>query len=408
MIARRVATIAAGLLAVLVVAAAAVLACRVGQSLLRDDGAGRPPVPVALATLGGIGPGVLLTAMTMPALTTSLTSVGVQAARVTYRSTEGDTGTPTVVSGTVFVPSRAAPAGGWPVVAFGHGTTGIQQPCAPSLSDNLLDQAPVVAGFIKLGYAVAFTDYQGLGAAGDHPYLDAKTAGLNIIDAVRALRATFPDVSTRFAAFGGSQGGGAVWAADEQAAGYAPELTMVGAVALSPAADLTGLVDKAAQGTLTADQRPLFQWVLASLSRLHPDLNLDDFRRGVAARNWEALSACSGPLVHVRAAVAPDIGPYDLAPSGPVAAGRLRDLLGNWSLPQQKLSAPLSVVYGTADTYIDPQWTTHALAAACARGGIVVWRLENGKGHADIDANDQVSWLADRFLGKSPANDCAK
>jgi hypothetical protein len=38
--------------------------------------------------------------------------------------------------------------------------------------------------------AVAATDYQGLGAPGVHPYLDAKTAGFNVIDSVRARSVT--------------------------------------------------------------------------------------------------------------------------------------------------------------------------------------------------------------------------
>ena len=82
--------------------------------------------------------------MTIPKLSRQLPS-GIQAARVVYRSTEGDTGAPTQVSGTVFAPAGAAPAGGWPVLAVGHGTIGINQPCAPSLSDTLSDLAPVVA-----------------------------------------------------------------------------------------------------------------------------------------------------------------------------------------------------------------------------------------------------------------------
>ena len=70
-----------------------------------------------------------------------------QAARVVYRSTNGDTEAPTVVSGSVFAPVGPAPEGGWPVVALAHGTTGIQEPCAPSLSDSLLDHVSVVSGF---------------------------------------------------------------------------------------------------------------------------------------------------------------------------------------------------------------------------------------------------------------------
>jgi hypothetical protein len=392
--------------AVMFVLVSGTVAYKVGGQVLDNLRGHGAPAPVATADLRGSGPGSLVSATTMPNLTRSLGSTGVQSARVLYRSTSGDTGAPSIVSGTVFVPHGDAPAGGWPVVSFGHGTTGIQEPCAPSESDTLLGQAPLVAGFTKLGYAVAFADYQGLGAAGIHPYLDARTAGLNVIDAVRALRATFPNISTRWAAFGGSQGGGAVWAADEQAGTYAPEMQLVGAVALSPASDMTGLVAKAQQGSLTSDQGPLLQWVLASLGRLHPDLDLNDFRRGVAAQYWDALSACSGPLVHARSEVAKQLAPHDLSPSTPQAADRLRTLLQRWALPQRRLSAPLSIVYGADDTYIDPPWTTDAIRRSCALGGTLVWHLEEGKGHADIDGGEQLVWLADRFAGKEVTNGC--
>jgi alpha-beta hydrolase superfamily lysophospholipase len=344
--------------------------------------------------------------MTMPGVTRSLYGRQMQAARVVYRSANGDTGLPTVVSGSVFTPLDPAPEGGWPVIALAHGSTGLQEACAPSLSDTLLGLAELVAGFVDKGYAVALADYQGLGSGGVHPYTDARTAGMNVIDSVRALRHTFPNVSNRWAAFGGSQGGGAAWAADERARAYAPELQLVGAVAYSPAADVTGMVDKAQAGTLTVDQRPAFQAILESLGRLHADLNLNDYRRGAAAQYWDILSSCSGPEVHDRGAAAMALGPFDLTPATPAAADRIRQFLRHWALPQQPLSAPLSVVYGGQDTYIDAQWTTDAIARACALGGTVVWNLQPDKGHGDVDVLSQFTWIADRFAGNPVTNQC--
>ncbi|MBV9090017.1 MAG: alpha/beta hydrolase [Mycobacteriaceae bacterium] len=363
------------------------------------------PTGIATADLSGSGPGTLVSATTMPAVSRHLDR-GVQAARVVYRSTEGDTGAPTQVSGTVFVPTAAPREGGWPVLAFGHGTTGIDEPCAPSLSPTLWDQTAVINGLVQSGYAIAFPDYQGLGAPGIHPYLDARTAGLNVIDAVRALRATFPNVSRRWAAFGMSQGGAAVWAADEYAAGYAPELELVGVSAIAPPADLTGLVDRAQSGTLTSAQELPFVWLLTSLHRLHPDFNLDDYRRGVLTQHWDALSACSGPEADTWDGIQNDVRPQDLSPGDSAAADRLRGLLQRWALPQRILSAPLLVTYGTEDPYIDSGWTDSAISRACALHGTVVWRLEVGKGHDDVDGVDQLQWLAERFAGKPLVSEC--
>ena len=205
----------AALAAVLLIAASLPVMWQVGSwalDRLRHGGVG-DPVPIRTADLADSGPGSLISAMTMPALTNSVEGKDLQAARVVYRSTSGDTDAPTVVSGSVFTPRGQAPDGGWPVIALAHGTTGIDYPCAPSLSANLLGNVVFVQGFVNLGFAVALADYQGLGAPGVHPYTDNRTAGRNVIDSVRALRHTFRDISNRWAVFGGSQGGGAAWAA---------------------------------------------------------------------------------------------------------------------------------------------------------------------------------------------------
>ena len=371
-----------------------------------SDGSDDDPAPISTADLSDFGAGSLESATTMPAFAHSREGRLVESARVVYRSTSGDTGQETVVSGTVFTPRSKAPDGGWPVIAFGHGSTGLDEPCAPSLSDNLLGFSSIVVGFASKGYAVALPDYQGLGSPGVHPYTDARTAGLNMIDAVRALRHTFSDVSDRWAAVGGSQGGAAAWAADEQAGSYAPELDLVGAVALVPSADVTGIVDKAVANTMTEDQALAYQGLVESLARLHPDVNRDDYRRGDAARYWELLSACSGPKVLDRTAAAETVRVEDFTPASPAAADRLRGLLKAWALPQRPLSAPLSVTYSGRDGFIDAQWTTDAIARACALGGTVVWQLEPGKGHGDFDLNTQFDWIEDRFAGKSATNEC--
>jgi pimeloyl-ACP methyl ester carboxylesterase len=373
-------------------------------------------VPIQAADLTGTGPGSLVSAMTMPGLAASSVGLHMQSARVVYRSTSGDSGASTVVSGSVFVPLGAPPAGGWPVVAFGHGTTGIDEECAPSQSDSLMGMAGVLAGLTAKGFAAVMPDYEGLGAPGVHPYTDARTAGLNMIDAVRALRSTFKNVSTRWAAIGHSQGGAAAWAADERAHQYAPELDLVGAVALSPAADVSKLVDKAQASTagaseatgetLTSDQVLAFVLVVESLARRFPDVNRDDYRHGLARQSWDALTACAGPLVARRADVAVGLKPADVAPSSPAVATRMRQILQRWALPQQALSAPLFVVYGTNDTLIDPQWTTDAIARACSLGGLIAWDLQPGKGHGDIDFAPALAWIVDRFAGTPATNEC--
>lgn len=388
-------------------AALAPFAVPIGLAVVNTlPGPGGPPTPITSADRSAGGPGSLVSATTMPGVTRRVEARNMHAARVLYRSTSGDSGESTVVSGSVFTPLGAPPPGGWRVVAIGHGTVGIDEPCAPSLSDTMLGALAFVTPFIDRGYAVAVPDYQGLGAKGIHPYLDARTAGLNMIDSVRALRHTFADVSGTWMAFGHSQGGAATWAADEQAAVYAPELQLLGAVAAAPAADVSGFVDKALAGTLTADQLLAMPVIVEALARVHPDLNRDDFRGGAATENWSVLTACQAPEIYQRGAAAEQLRPADVAPRNGVAADRLRQLLRAWALPQRALSAPMSVWYGGADTLVDAAWTAAAIERACALGGTVTVQFEPDKGHAEVDLVSQLNWMATRFADQPVRNDC--
>src|SRR5436305_1920461 len=104
---------------------------------------------------------------------------------VLYRST-GVNGKPVAVSGTVSLPKGKAPKGGWPVITWAHGTTGIADACAPSLIGTVYD-SPLLNKWLKAGYAVVRTDYEGLGTPAEpHPYLIGASEGRSVLDIVRA------------------------------------------------------------------------------------------------------------------------------------------------------------------------------------------------------------------------------
>ncbi|WP_249218100.1 hypothetical protein [Nocardia seriolae] len=100
--------------------------------------------------------------------------------RIVYR-TVGQSGEPEVSGGVVYVPEGKEPEGGWPVVSWGHGTSGMTEGCAPSRTGNVIDgtedQAPDLSRFLAAGYAVAASDYIGLGAPGYHEYLAGRAEG---------------------------------------------------------------------------------------------------------------------------------------------------------------------------------------------------------------------------------------
>lgn len=389
--------------------------CAVSVVLLAACGGGSDVTPSESAALGGTlaadysdtGPGSLESAEDLLTVDRRVSAISSIAARVVYTSTSGIDGTPTQVSGTIFAPQGQAPEGGWPVVAYGHGTTGVLTDCAPSTDPELLGSSPIVAGLVRSGYVVAVSDYQGLGLDSTyHPYLDATTAANNLIDSVRAAQKLVPNTSDRWASFGGSQGGQASWAANELASSYGQGLDMVGSVSLVPAADISGLAQAAADGTLTADQKPLLQWVLVGLSQSHPEIDLDDYRRGVVKDRWDELSACGGPLAADRTALAAQISDDDLRPSTPEATRALEGYLREMSLPKAPASAPMLVIYGGQDTLVSQAWTDRAIAAGCATGDSIQSLLQPAAGHADIDGAAAFPWIKERFDGVPSISYC--
>src|ERR1700761_2374767 len=170
------------------------------------------------------------------------TPPGGAAHRVLYRSTSPD-GKKIAVSGVIITPPGAPPQGGWPVVAWAHPTTGIVPRCAPSLALFVYQQMAGSRPLTEKGYAIAATDYPGLGTPGPHPYLVGISEARAVIDSVRAAR-SFPGLenSARFAVWGHSQGGQAALFTGMIAKSYAPELQLVGVAAAAPATDLIALM----------------------------------------------------------------------------------------------------------------------------------------------------------------------
>lgn len=146
----------------------------------------------------------------------------------------------TTATAVVLIPKGTAPAGGWPVIAWGHGTTGVADQCAPSNPGaNLAGYAPLLAEIVKAGYAVVAPDYEGLGSAGIHPFLNADSEGRSVIYAVKAARDKY-SLSSRWMAAGHSQGGHAAIAAAERASVIG--LDFKGTVAFAPASNLDSII----------------------------------------------------------------------------------------------------------------------------------------------------------------------
>jgi hypothetical protein len=369
---------------------------------------GAPVLPPA--DMSGEGPGSLVKVEPLQDMV-GFDQVNATAVKMTYRSTSDLDGGPTEVSGVVVAPPGQPPRGGWPVLAVGHVLTGVIPQCAPSLAQELGGYSDILSVFVSNGYAVAMSDYEGLGVYGrQHLPLQAATLGNNLIDSVRAARRIIPTASTRWAAYGIGEGGLAAWAAADRASSYGQGLDMVGAVALSPLAGMSGMVDTAEQGVLPREQYFLYLSVLESLANSPAQINLDDYISPRVKETVDVTAKCApldpGGLVTAVAGLEPS----DIRPRDEAATARLRELIADASVPLNSdgPAAPVLAVYATEDPTMNWQWIADAARTACQRGNPVEVNRRIGDPNTSNDLVTQLAlgWLQQRFDGQRLADVC--
>ena len=207
--------------------------------------------------------------------------------RILYRSTAA-TGEPVAVSGTVLLPrGKDRPRA---LIGYAIGTHGIGDAAAPS---RLLPrghdwEAGLMAMVLARGWAVAITDYQGLGTPGDHTYMVGRALGPNVLDAMRAARSLSPEelpVEGPAAIIGYSEGGAAAaWAAQLQPT-YAPDVPLAAVVAGAAAANVE------VAGPSLEDS--FFSFFMAyggiGYAAAYPELDLDSYLTPLARGRIAAL-----------------------------------------------------------------------------------------------------------------------
>ncbi len=331
---------------------------------------------------------------------------GASAFRILYRST-GVHSEPIAASAVIVVSAGAVPESGRPIVAWSHPTSGVDQPCAPSLSSSVLQMIQGLPEMLRRGYVVVAPDYPGLGTIGPHPYLVGQGEGRTVLDAVRAAR-SLPEAhaGNRFALWGHSQGGHASLYAGILARQYAPELSLVGVAVAAPASDLT-VLSKADP----ADSPLMSAMLLWSWSRIFNT----PLERVVAAADIPSVQL----LAHQCFDPPLDSNIQPSAKSLPTATYRMvRGLAATepWkSLYVQNTpgalpaDVPVFLAQGSADTTIPPSLTVSYRQRLCRAGDTVHMVVMPGVDHRFIArdaASAAVEWISDRFAGRSAPNDC--
>jgi acetyl esterase/lipase len=319
-----------------------------------------------------------------------------------YRSVGVD-GKPNAVSGTLALPKGKPPKGGWPIITYAHGTTGSADACAPSKGydrGTLTSYAyPLLRRWLKAGYAVVRTDYDGLGTPGVHGYLIGATEGRSVLDAVRAARAHEPRLSKRFVIAGHSQGGHAALFAASMAKRWAPDLRLRGTVALAPASHLAEQFPLTTQiSSAGGGLGAIISLGLRSVQAAQPAVDVPALLTPEAAALFpQTLTRCADGLskpdsfggLPLNRVFQPGVDVSGLV--AVISANDPEDL---------RIRTPVRVEQGSADGTVFQVFTDQLVDKYEATGTAVTYRVYDGVTHGgivDAAARDATTWIRGRL-----------
>ena len=335
---------------------------------------------------------------------------GASAYRILYRST-GLHGEPITVSGMVVVPASEPPAEGRPIVAWAHPTSGVVPRCAPSLARKRFQFIAGLKDMLARGYAVAATDYPGLGTPEVHPYLVGESEGRAVLDSVRAARQV-PGVGSgrRFAVWGHSQGGHAALFTGLLAESYAPDLELVGVAAAAPATELATLlkadIDTSGGRNLTA----MTLWSWARIYNAPIDAVLDPSAIPIVDRLANQCLESIYDFV-VRGRIEKPLAERFLRVHNFAEAQPWSSLLRENTPGPLPSRIPVFLAQGTNDKLVLPRVTEDYMRRLCRNGSAVAFDLVPGAGHGFLSfktADAAVAWIAQRFAGQRAPSSCRR
>jgi pimeloyl-ACP methyl ester carboxylesterase len=364
------------------------------------------PAPLPVAEHGTV-------IRTQPLTTSAALPSAVRNILILYHSRTLD-GQNVAVSGTLAIPPGTPPAGGWPVITWTHGTTGLAAICMPSLDtpkgpqhEFLSIQQTLLDGYVKRGYAVVATDYQGLGTPGLQPFLQGVVEGRGALDIIRAARKIEPAIGSRYVSMGHSQGGHAALFTAAIGPEYTPELQLLASIAFAPASHIGETIKSMARASIPSLRLSYAMYVLQSFASNHPDIHLSKVLSGQALKRLpETLQACitaTASSGYWSTAIPGDqfVPEVDLAPVLKVAAANEPSGL--------RINVPTFIAQGTADDTVIPAWTDEVARALCKSGTPLFYATYPGAGHEQVVGGAAVqarAWIEAAFAHGALKSNC--
>ena len=302
--------------------------------------------------------------------------------RLLYTSTDGIKGTaPIVVSGALFLPQGPAPAEGWPLLVWSHGTVGIADVCAPSWTGYVPFHREHLSRWLDQGFAIAASDYQGLGTPGIHPYLATQPAAYSNLDLVRAIQTTELPISKKVLVAGQSQGASAAIATAGYWQDYAPEVDLRGVISTGvpyfSKEAITAL--RASRPRDVVDPKLGYNFlVLTLLEYVDPTFDAaDHLRPDVLAIARDVASVCNRPMRQRISELQLTYNDAFKEDSGLQIENAYRYM----GFPTLELGVPLFVGTGLADVDTPPRMQFQLVKAACTAGNVVSAHTYEGFDH---------------------------
>ena len=326
-----------------------------------------------------------------------------RAVRIAYRSADAENRT-VVVTGVILIPAGQPPAGGWPVIAWAHGTSGVANMCAPSLMKDAYYGDEGLADMLKAGFAVVATDYLGLGGPGRHPYIDKPSQARDVIYSVPAARAAVPELGARWVADGHSQGGAAAWGVAELESSEHDD-TYLGAVSVSGAGSLDGFFQFVDDNAGVSMYLP---WAAEGIHVRFPEFQPQDV---LSPRMMEKYAAVTTQGCWYFGFVNYKDTPKHAALK---PEWRTNPWVQRWidenALTKTRVTKPLFVISGEGDKTVPIEGVRSTVRQACQLGSNLAFKSYPGLDHDPTmikSVPTQIAWIKDRFAGKSFVSDCA-
>ena len=352
--------------------------------------------------------------------------------RIMYRSSDAR-GNPTAVTGTYFEPDNPWPGRGpRPLIALAVGTYGQGDQCAPSRLFNQgihfssgLDitfgyEEMFVSTLVARGFAVAVTDYDGLGTPGVHTYGNRVAEGQALLDVARAamrLPGTSLDPQGPVTFWGYSRGGGASASAVELASSYAPDLDVAGAYAGAPPASLPELMPFIDGSAIVGSIGYVLNGLIAAYPEAEPVIRdkLTIYGQDLLAKTQNQCiveTMLTYSFHRLQEYFTED--PLQLVGTEPI-----KGLLDLQRIGRSKPDAPVLIVSNRFDTFVPWAVANQLGRDWCALGADVqFWTNQQpsflnktGTTHALtalVDGERAMQWIADRFNGLPTTPNCGQ